>query len=109
MVESVSDNCSMLSLGDVVIENVTSDEPDNGLNDGNTVNDIVIAPDCRSVQLRAERAGTNDGRVYTITLRVRDSRGNVTRQDFEVSVPVDQSGIAAVKGAAALVVAGGCP
>jgi hypothetical protein len=108
MVESVNDNCSLLSLGDVLIEKVTSDEPDNALDDGNTINDIVIAPDCRSVQLRAERAETNDGRVYTITLRLRDSRGNVTRQDFEVSVPVDQSGIPAVKGAAAHTVTGGC-
>src|SRR5262249_25326658 len=108
MVESVSDNCSSLTLGDVVIEKMTSDEPDNALDDGNTTNDIVIAPDCRSVQLRAERAGTNDGRVYTITLRLRDSRGNVTRRDFEVSVPIDQSGVPAVKGATAHTVMGDC-
>src|SRR5262249_51748583 len=99
MVESVSDNCSTLSIGDVVIEKVTSDEPDNSLDDGNTINDIVIAPDCRSVQLRAERAETSDGRVYTITLRLMDSRGNVTRRDFEVSVPIGQDGVPAVKSA----------
>jgi hypothetical protein len=108
MVESVSDNCSMLSIGDVVIENVTSDEPDNGLDDGNTTNDIVIGADCRSVQLRAERAETNDGRVYTITLRLRDGRGNVTRRDFEVSVPIDQDDVPAVKGSPAHTVTGGC-
>jgi hypothetical protein len=108
MVESVSDNCSSLSIGDVVIEKVTSDEPDNALGDGNTINDIVIAPDCRSVQLRAERAGTGDGRVYTITLRLKDSNGNVTQQDFEVSVPHSQNGVPAMKGAAALTVTSGC-
>ena len=108
MVESVSENCSLLSLGDVVIEKVTSDEPDNALGDGNTINDIVIATDCRSVQLRAERSGTNDGRVYTITLRLRDGRGNIARKDFEVSVPISQNGIPAVKGAAAHTVTGGC-
>ena len=108
MVESVSDNCSSLGLGDVVIEKVTSDEPDNGLDDGNTTNDIVIGPDCRSVQLRAERAETSDGRVYTITLRLSDSRGNVTRRDFEVSVPISEIVVPAVKGAPEHTVTGGC-
>jgi hypothetical protein len=110
MVESVMDNCSPLGVGDVVIEKVTSDEPDDapGHFDGNTTSDIVIAPDCRSVQLRAERAETNDGRVYSITLRLRDGRGNATRRDFEVSVPIDQSGVPAVKGVTAITVKGGC-
>jgi FG-GAP repeat len=108
MVESVSDNCSSLSLNDVMIEQVTSDEPDNDVGDGNTTNDIVIASDCRAVQLRAERDGTSDGRVYTITLRLRDNRGNVTRQNFEVSVPINQSGVPSVKGAAAFTVTSGC-
>jgi hypothetical protein len=104
MVESVSDNCASLSVGDVVIEKVTSDEPDDGLDGG----DIIIAANCRSVQLRAERAETGDGRVYTVTLRLRDNRGNVTRRDFEVSVPIGQNGIPAVKGATALTVTGSC-
>ncbi|HKQ89941.1 MAG TPA: hypothetical protein VJZ77_04600 [Blastocatellia bacterium] len=110
MVESVIDNCSPLGVGDVVIEKVTSDEPDDapGHLDGNTTNDIVITPDCRSVRLRAERAEANDGRVYSITLRLRDSRGNATRRDFEVSVPIDQGGVPAVKGVTAITVKGGC-
>src|SRR5262249_56791460 len=41
MVESVSDNCP-ISVDDVVIEKVTSDEAGNALGDGNTINDIVI-------------------------------------------------------------------
>jgi hypothetical protein len=108
MVESAGDNCSTLGIGGVVIEKVTSDEPDNSSDDGNTINDIVIAPDCRSVQLRAERSETSDGRVYTVTLRLRDGRGNVTRQDFEVSAPIGQEGVPAVKGATALTVTGSC-
>jgi hypothetical protein len=108
MVGSVSDNCSMPSIGDVMIEKVTSDEPDNGVGDGDTTNDIVIGADCRSVQLRAERAGTGDGRVYTITLRLRDARGNVTRRDFEVSAPIDQNEVPAGKGATAHTVTSGC-
>ncbi|MGH9881516.1 MAG: hypothetical protein ACRD6N_08790, partial [Pyrinomonadaceae bacterium] len=108
MVASVSDNCP-ISADEVVIDKVTSDEPENSLGDGNTISDIVIASNCRSVQLRAERAGPNNGRVYTITLRLTDSGGAVTREDFEVSVPKGQNGVPAVKGATALTVMSGCP
>jgi hypothetical protein len=104
MVASVSDGCNTsLGINSVVIEKVTSDEPDNaaGDADGNTMNDIAIAADCRSVQLRAERDETKNGRVYVITLRVRDASGNTTRQDFKVSVPIGQNGVPAVEDAAA--------
>jgi uncharacterized repeat protein (TIGR01451 family) len=108
MVQSVTDNCP-ISVDAVVIEKVTSDEPGNALGDGNTIDDIVIGANCRSVQLRAERAGPGDGRVYTITLRLRDSGGAVTRADFEVSVPHSQNGDPAVKGATAFTVTSNCP
>jgi uncharacterized repeat protein (TIGR01451 family) len=108
MVQSVTDNCP-ISVDDVVIEKVASDEPGNALGDGNTIDDIVIGANCRSVQLRAERAGPGDGRVYTITLRVRDSGGAVTRAVFEVSVPHSQNGASAVKGASAFTVMSSCP
>ncbi len=70
------DACGEESLIDnVVIEKATSDEVDNSPDpgDGNTVNDIVVASDCQSVQLCAERDGTKDGRVYLVTLRASDS------------------------------------
>ena len=108
MVQSVTDNCP-ISVNDVVIEKVTSDESSNGSGDGNTVNDIVIGSNCRSVQLRSERSGNEDGRVYTVTLRVRDSGGAVTRADFEVSVPHSQNGAPAVKGPVAITVLSSCP
>jgi hypothetical protein len=107
MVQSVRDNCS-ISIDDVVIEMVTSDESDDDLGDGNTSGDIVIGADCRSVQLRAERDGTGDGRVYTVTLLLRDSGGAVTRAYFEVSVPHSQDGDPAVKGPTALKVMSVC-
>jgi len=107
MVQSVSDNCP-ISINDVVIEVVTSDEPEDALGEGNTIDDIVIGADCRSVQLRAERAGTGDGRVYTVTLLLRDSGGAVTRADFEVSVPHSRNGDLAVKGATAIKVMSVC-
>jgi hypothetical protein len=87
---AASDTCdATVGLGSVVITQVTSDEPDNGNGDGNTVNDIVIAGDCRSVQLRAERAGPLNGRVYKVTLKVTDASGNSTTQVVKVFVPHD--------------------
>ena len=87
MVQSATDDCNGSVSGNVVIERVTSDEAENGDDDGETLDDIVINPDCKTIQLRAERSGSGNGRVYTITLRVGDSSGNVTRANFKVFVP----------------------
>jgi len=99
-----------LSVNDVLIEKVTSDELDDapGGGDGNTINDIVIAAGCKSVQLRAERDENRNGRVYVVTLRVRDASGNTTRADFKVSVPKAQNGTPAVQDTAALTVTSAC-
>jgi hypothetical protein len=92
-----SDTCDgSVGPGSIVITKVTSDEPDNGNGDGNTTNDIVIAPDCRSVQLRAERAGPLNGRVYTVTLRVKDASGNSTTKTVKLFVPLQADGTTAV-------------
>lgn len=98
LVASVSDLCDGgVDISDVVISQVTSDETQNGNGDGNTLNDIVIAPDCKSVQLRAERDGGGNGRVYKITLQVKDSSGNVTTAVRQVTVlnsgPAIDSGV----------------
>jgi hypothetical protein len=78
--------------------------PDPG--DGNTLNDIVIASDCKSVQLRAERDGTKDGRVYLVTLAGSDSSSNVTHAVYKVSVPVGKK--AAVNSGVAYTVTSSC-
>ena len=112
MAQSVSDGCNKtLGLSAVGIEKVTSDEPDNapGDADGNTSNDIVIAANCKSVQLRAERDETKNGRVYVITLRVRDAAGNTTRQDFKVSVPIVANGVALLNTPPAQIRMSSCP
>ena len=110
MVQSASDAEDGNLTNSVVIEKVTSDEPDNapGGGDGNTSNDIVIAGNCKSVQLRSERDETKNGRVYSVTLRVADSAGNVTRAVFKVSVPLNQSGAPAVDSGPALTVTSAC-
>jgi len=86
-VTAASDNCGGVDVSGVVIDHVTSDETENGNGDGNTLNDIVIASDCRSVQLRSERAGGGNGRVYTITFKVTDTHGNTTTATATVVVP----------------------
>ena len=87
LVAGASDNCdATLGLNSVYVSKVTSDETENGNGDGNTLNDIIIAADCKSVQLRSERDGGGDGRVYTITFRVSDASGNTTRATAKVVV-----------------------
>ena len=78
-----------MNLNRVVIEKVTSDEVDNnsGGSDGNTINDIVIAANCKSVQLRAERDSSLNGRVYTITFHVRNSVGVTTTYQSKILIP----------------------
>jgi hypothetical protein len=111
-VTGASDNCdSNVDINDVVITSVTSDElednPSGG--DGNTLNDIVIAADCKSVQLRAERDGNLNGRVYTITFAVVDASGNVGTATVKVTVPKTQNGAGAVDDGPKYTVNGTCP
>jgi uncharacterized repeat protein (TIGR01451 family) len=107
-VTGASDNCGGVGINDVVIEKVTSDEIENGNGDGNTMNDIVIAADCKSVQLRSEREGSGDGRVYTITFKVTDTHGNVGRATARVVVPHNR-GETAVDSGVHYTVNGTCP
>ena len=64
----------------IVLTSIVSDEPDNaqGNGDGNTIDDIQHAaigtPDF-NFRLRAERAGSGDGRVYTVTYTATDACG----------------------------------
>jgi hypothetical protein len=112
LVASASDLCDAgVNINSVVISEVTSDEPEDaaGNGDGNTLNDIVIAGNCKSVQLRSEREGNGDGRVYTITFEVTDSSGNATTVTAKVTVPHSQNGAPAVDSGPQYTVMGGCP
>ena len=73
----------------VTLVSVTSNEPDDGLGDGDFPDDIVITDD-DTFQLRAERAGNGEGRIYTITYQVTDACGNSTTVSAEVTVPHNQ-------------------
>jgi hypothetical protein len=109
MVQSASDPEDGNLINAVRIEKVTSDEPDDapGGNDGDTSNDIAIAGTCTSVNLRAERDQTKNGRVYSVTLRVADSAGTITRTVFKVSTPLDQM-LPAIEDAPVLTVTSTC-
>jgi hypothetical protein len=105
LVSSASDSCDLsVNLNSVVISKVTSDEGTS------SSADIIIAANCKSVQLRSDRNGNGDGRVYTITLRVRDSWGNATTKTTKVTVPHDQgNGSVAVDSGVAYTINGSCP
>jgi hypothetical protein len=81
---SVSDNADPGATFQLV--SVVSNEPDNGLGDGDMPDDIVILDDLH-FRLRAERSGTGEGRIYTITYLATDACGNTTAVQVTVSVP----------------------
>jgi hypothetical protein len=83
----VSDNADPGVTATLV--SVTSNEPDEGLGDGDTANDIVILDD-HTFDLRAERSGRGAGRVYTITYQARDACGNTNLASATVSVSHDR-------------------
>jgi predicted extracellular nuclease len=56
---------------------VASNEPANGAGDGNTAIDWEVL-DAHRLRLRAERAGGNGGRIYTVTLTCADAAGNTS-------------------------------
>jgi hypothetical protein len=104
-VVALSDACNAFAanqttIDDVRITRVTSDEPEDdkldkgdgekppyNRGDGNTMNDIVIGAGAAFVDLRAERLGGGNGRVYNVHLSVADAAGNTTAGICKVSVP----------------------
>ena len=68
------------------IVNVTSNEPVDGLGDGDTSLDWEITG-YLTVNLRAERAGKGTGRVYTIKIVCVDASGNQATSTVTVTVP----------------------
>jgi hypothetical protein len=82
-----TDTCSSVTWK---ITGVTSNEPANGLGDGDTAPDWQITGD-HGLKLRAERSGRGAGRVYTVTLQAEDSSGNLSEaKTVTVKVPKSQ-------------------
>jgi hypothetical protein len=108
-ISSATSNCYGNITSSVVVTSVTSDEPENSGGDGNTLQDIVIAQNCKSVNLRSERDGGGNGRVYTINFKVTDAAGNTTTATARVTVPHSQNGTGAVDSGPHYVVSSNCP
>jgi hypothetical protein len=93
---TAEDNCDPMVAFELT--SITSNEPDNGLGDGDTADDIQQAafgtPDL-AFQLRSERSGTGTGRVYTIIYTAEDNAGNTATDTVAVRVSHDRSGMAA--------------
>ncbi|MBD0384053.1 S-layer homology domain-containing protein [Paenibacillus sp. WST5] len=79
-------------VSSVVLTSITSNEPDNGSGDGDIAGDIAGA-DFGTLdtefQLRAERSGKGEGRIYLITYTITDIAGNQTTATAQVTVPHD--------------------
>jgi hypothetical protein len=78
---------------------ITSNEPDNGLGDGDTQYDIqgaAYGTADLAFLLRSERSGPGSGRKYTIIYCGRDFSGNTAYDTAYVRVPHSQSGNAAL-------------
>ncbi len=80
---SVGDNCTSPASCEL---SVTSNEPVNGIGDGNTWPDWEVIDD-HHVRLRAERSGRGNGRVYTIKVTCKDQQGNTNTRTTTVVVP----------------------
>lgn len=83
VVTTVTDNCD--PMPQCLITGVGSNEPINGLGDGNTAPDWVITG-AGTVDLRAERSGKGGGRIYTITVTCTDACGNASVGTTSVTV-----------------------
>ena len=84
---TVTDNCGPVALA----LNVSSNEPIDGLGDGDTSPDWTIV-DARHVRLRAERSGRGKGRTYTLTVMATDRSGASSRRAVTVLVSAQPVG-----------------
>lgn len=78
--------------GDTVtiqIDSITQDEPTKGGGDGDTCPD-AFGLGTSIAQIRAERSGKGNGRVYTITFTATDGKGGSCQSSVKVSVPHSQ-------------------
>jgi hypothetical protein len=88
LIVTATDNCGGVPV--CRITSVSSNEPINGLGDGDMAPDWQIRGNL-TVDLRSERSGTGNGRIYTINLNCVDAAGNLSSQrSVAVSVPKSQ-------------------
>ncbi|MCB2206305.1 HYR domain-containing protein [bacterium] len=84
---TTTDNCPGETFE---LTSIESNEPDNGLGDGDFPNDVQNADfgtDDVAFRVRAERSGLGSGRIYTVTYTVTDNAGNQASAEATVTVP----------------------
>jgi trimeric autotransporter adhesin len=91
-VVAVSDNCdgALDVTTAATIVRIESDEAEKAPGSGNTCADAVITSATTS-DLRAERVGNGDGRVYTVHFETTDGSGNIGSGTCTVQVPRDRT------------------
>jgi hypothetical protein len=70
----------------ITINSIRQDEPLKGAGTGNTCPDAT-GLGTKTAQVRAERAGTGDGRVYHISFTADDGKGGTCTGEVKVCVP----------------------
>ena len=74
----------------ITIDGITQDEPVNDTGDGDTSPDgLGVGTD--TAQIRAERSGTGDGRVYEISFTADDGNEGTCSGSVQVGVPHDKN------------------
>ncbi|OYV67413.1 MAG: hypothetical protein B7Z74_09625, partial [Deltaproteobacteria bacterium 21-66-5] len=73
----------------LTVTGITQDEPTNGLGDGDTAPD-GFGVGTASAQVRAERSGTGNGRVYRIAFTASDGKGGACAGAVTAGVPHDK-------------------
>lgn len=79
----------------VLTATVASNEPEDGLGDGDLGPDwtepvIDQAAGIIALQFRAERSGSGNGRIYSVTITARDQSGNASAATVRITVPHDR-------------------
>jgi hypothetical protein len=90
-VSAISGGTGSISLDDVFVRRITSDEMPLG-----DAPDVVVGAECRTFDLRAARDGESDGRVYTIEFGVYDALGTLGTASAQVHVPANRGRNSAV-------------
>jgi uncharacterized delta-60 repeat protein len=89
---TATDNCAVTTT-----VSVESNEPINGVGDGDTDPDYVVLDNVPGsagqyvshLQLRSERAAGGTGRIYTVTITATDPYGNTTIKTIDIHVAHD--------------------
>ena len=88
LVPDVTEACDAAPVCQIL--SVSSDEPVTGPGGaGNTTPDWLVTG-ALTLDLRAERMGSGDGRVYTIAVQCVDGSGNASQANATVTVPHDR-------------------